>query len=66
MSAAPELTVAVERAIHDGLKNSIQAIEKEHGIRVLDIRVDWVVAQMLGFRPQFSIGLIRATTESGD
>jgi len=60
------MSAAVERAIHDGLKNAIQAIEKENGIRVLDIHVDWRGIRALGSPPQFYVNSIRATTESGD
>ena len=66
MADASEITVSVERAFHDRLKDAIQEISKQHGIRVHDLRVDWLVTRPIGARPEFTVTGLTVTTESGD
>jgi len=60
------ITVAVEQAIHGALKESIQRIEREFGIRVLEISVDWRETTRIGEPQEFKINGIKVTTQSGD
>ena len=41
MADASLLSVAVERAIHDALREAIQRISDQHHIQVTCVRIDW-------------------------
>lgn len=40
--ASVEISVAVERAVHDALKAAAQRIFDEHGIRVDEVNLQWL------------------------
>lgn len=40
--ASNEVKIAVEKCIHDGIKDVLLKIRDQHGIIVTDIRVDWI------------------------
>lgn len=44
------ITVAVEKAIHQGLKRAIQAISEEHGIQIRRLDIEWLDISMVGDR----------------
>jgi hypothetical protein len=66
MASADDIKVAVEQAIHVGLRQAIAEISARFSIRVTDIRVLWDREQAMGKPPEFRLSRIVATTESGD
>lgn len=40
--AKAEITVAVERAVHDVIAGVLQSILREHGIQVTYLRAEWL------------------------
>lgn len=41
--ANAEISVAVERVIHDVLREVVQNISDQHGVRVNDVSFDWSI-----------------------
>ena len=60
------IKVAVERVIHDALRDQIQRIKDEHGIRVISLHVQWSELGPLVEKPCSSVRLLRVETMSGD
>lgn len=58
---APSVTVAIERAVHDGLRELIQALELAHGIRVNSVNVEWIDVSSLS-EPRFVVRDMAITT----
>lgn len=54
MAEVPDLTVAVESAVHDALAQAIQAISNQHHLQVTKVQVDWMDMSTLS-QPAFSI-----------
>ena len=42
MAKMPAITVTIESAVHGALAGALQAIMREHGIRVTYLRADWL------------------------
>lgn len=65
MASAEGITVALERAIHDALRESIQRIADQHGIRVTSLSAEWVdVSSVMDHK--FLLTSLRAETVSVD
>lgn len=64
MNANLEVKVAIERAIHDRLRDVIQAIADQHGIRVESVSVDWSTHRAFGEKPAHTVSTISAQTRS--
>jgi len=58
------IKVAVERVIHDALRDTIQQINDAYGIRLTGLRVEWFDLSSVG-RPEFSVALLHLETTSG-
>jgi hypothetical protein len=64
MATMPDpIKVEVERAVHDGLRELIQAIEVKHGLRVNVVQVEWIDASSV-HEPRFLIADITISTTS--
>ena len=63
MASAEGITFAVERAIHDALRESIQRIADQHGIRVTSLSAEWVDVCSTS-EQKFLIQTLRAETVS--
>ena len=59
-----EISVAVERAIHDGLRAALQDISTKHHIQILSVEIDWETRQVIGFPTEFRVRSLRVATES--
>jgi hypothetical protein len=46
--ASGEITVTVERAIHDGLRDLAQKIFDLHGIKILEADIRWLDISQIG------------------
>ena len=64
MARAEGIKVAVERAIHDALRESIQRIADQHGIKVHDVNVVWYTSVPMAGKPSHFVTAISARTES--
>ena len=42
MASANNISVAVERAVHDSLADLARSIMLQHGIRIDSVRFDWI------------------------
>lgn len=49
------LTVAVERAIHDVFKETAQKLMDQHGVMVNDIVIEWIDTSRCGHAPSATI-----------
>ena len=63
MARADGISVAVERAIHDALRDLIQRIADQHGIRVTSLSAEWVDVCSTS-EQKFLIQTLRAETVS--
>lgn len=63
MATAAGMSVAVERAIHDVLRETVQRISDQHGIQVKYVHVDWLDLSGLD-GSKFMVRGIEATTAS--
>lgn len=63
MTTTESVSVAVERAIHDVLRDAVQRISDQHGIQVQDLRVDWLNISSMD-KTRFAVREITATTSS--
>ncbi len=48
MTNAADLTVAVESSIHRALSDALHQIWRDHGIRVAQVRADWLDVSAVG------------------
>jgi hypothetical protein len=53
-----------EASIHAGLKALLQSIEAEQGIRVCELRVEWLRHDEVGKPAHFTISDVKVTTAS--
>jgi hypothetical protein len=42
MAKAPEMTVTVERAAHDAMRDVAQSLWDKHGLRIDDVTFRWI------------------------
>ena len=42
MADAQEITVAIEKAVHNAMSEVAQAIYDQHGIKILDAQIEWI------------------------
>lgn len=63
MTTVASTSIAVERAIHDVLRDAVQRISDQHGIQVQDLRVDWLNISSMD-KTKFTVREIVATTSS--
>jgi hypothetical protein len=64
MATAENLTVAVERAIHDAIAELVQEISIQHGVQVTEFRVDWDDISTYGEKRSFRVSTVYAHTFS--
>lgn len=63
MANASNLTVAVEPTVHKVLAETVQAIFDQHGIRVDEVKFEWLdVSDMHRARQSLTSVCVRATT----
>jgi hypothetical protein len=64
MATAENLTVAVERAIHDAITEMVQRISDQHGIQIRVFRADWDEVSNSGEATKFRVRAVSAETFS--
>jgi len=62
--ADPRITVTVERAVHDVLRQTVQNIETLHGIRVKEVRIDWYDVFAIGDKPKAIVSTVAVLSET--
>jgi hypothetical protein len=58
MANAQGISVAVERAVHDGIAEALRIIEAEHGIVVNAIAAEWIDVSTME-QPRFMLQSLR-------
>jgi hypothetical protein len=65
MAEQPSITVSIEASLHAALRNVLQSLANEHGVRVTDVTVEWQVNRMVSVeQPQARITQIQIVSES--
>jgi len=54
MADASNITVSVERAIHDGLRKFAQHIYDEHRVKIREVQIEWLDTGSLA-EPNFTV-----------
>ena len=56
--------LVLDFAIHHAMREMAQAIADEHGVAILDVRIEWHTEQPLGSKPIFRVSEIEVRTRS--
>jgi len=56
--------VVLDSAIHVALRQMAQAIADEHGIAILDVRIEWHTEQPIGGKPKYMVSEVEVRTRS--
>lgn len=64
MADGTKLSVAIERAIHDALRASIQRIADQHRIKIVDLQVKWSSSNEFGVQTSHRIEELEVHTVS--
>ncbi len=62
MAEVPTITVSVEAAIHQALRDSLQKIYDEHGVLVRRAHIDWVDMTCHGTGPRHVVERVELDT----
>lgn len=62
--ASIDVTVSVEKAIHEAARKFAEAVFEKHGLRVRSIDIDWYRTGGIGGPPRDCIAEISIRTES--
>ncbi len=62
MASAEGISVAVERAVHDGLRDFAERLWREHGIRIESAHFDWIDVSSAGQSDMMLMGVSAETT----
>lgn len=59
------VTVSIEASLHKALREVLQDLATEHGVRVTDVRVEWQVNRMVSVeQPQARVKGLQIVSES--
>jgi len=56
--------LVLDSAIHHAVKEMAQAIANEHGIAVLDVRIEWHMEYPIGGKPIYRVSEVEVRTRS--
>lgn len=63
MASLPEITVTIERAMHDGLRDLAQKLYDQHGVKLNSANISWYDIGAIG-APRIIVAAIRVDSET--